>query len=226
MRKLSYRNKHILMETIYKDRSIPVRLGLDLNHLLLILREAISLFSTETELQNAARLKSEQLAALYEQDEQITEEDLDQICTILETFVSSPRDELPPSLVAYVHTYVGLIRQDQRRYTCAVTSFLKALWVRTAAHDPAEQIAVATHRLGVAYGLAGELNQAASLLSKALQHYEDAQVPGDHHFIRLAKKSLGNYHLRQGDAVEEKQHHQTIRGVFKALSQNSLEVGV
>jgi tetratricopeptide (TPR) repeat protein len=211
------------MEKIYSNRTITVCFELDLDHLNLILYEAIALFSSDEELIEMARLKSRHLSAIYQKKEKLTEDDLDQICTILETFLSST-SVLPAPVVAHVHTYIGLIRQHQERYDCAIDSLLKALWVRTSAQEPADHIAVASHRLGLAYGLASNVGQASSLLQKALQHYQEAHVPRDHGFVLSAKQNFEKYEARKV-LLKLLVQSKTLMNT-KQLSQNHIDVDV
>jgi tetratricopeptide (TPR) repeat protein len=184
------------METIYRNRVVPVCIGLDLDHLTLILHEAIPLFSIDSELMEIAQMQYMHLTAVCEEKEKLSEDDLDQIAIILETFVSSTKD-LPPMVVAYAHTYIGLVRQHQERYPSAIDSLLKTLWVQTSAHEPADRIAVSSHRLGLAYGASSDFVQASSLLKKALQLYEEAHVPRYHQFVLSAKRGLAQFEARK-----------------------------
>jgi tetratricopeptide (TPR) repeat protein len=186
------RNKRNLIETVHENREIPVCLGLDADHLDLILRETIPRFSIDKELIAMAQFLSMQLSSISEKELQHTEYVLEQIASILETFLSST-DALPPAVVAYVHTYLGLIDLQLKQHSSAINHLLKALWIRTSAHEPEDHIAVASHRLALAYGAALEFSKATSLLQRALQQYDEARVPRDHLFVKHARKSLEKY---------------------------------
>jgi tetratricopeptide (TPR) repeat protein len=168
-------------------------LGLDADHLDLILRETIPRFSIDKELIAMARFLSMQLS---EKELKHTEYVLEQIAAILETFLSST-DALPPAVVAYVHTYLGLVDLQLKQHSSAINHLLKALWIRTSAHEPEDHIAVAQHRLALAYGAALEFSKATSLLQRAHQHYDEARVPRHHLFVKHARNSLEKYKVQR-----------------------------
>jgi tetratricopeptide (TPR) repeat protein len=202
-----------LTETIYENREISVCLGLDVDHLDLILRETIPRFSIDDELIAMARFLSMQVFIICGKEQKPTEDDLEQIAPILETFLSST-DELPPAVVAYVHTYLGQIDQQLKRHSSAINHFLKALWIRTSAHEPEDHIAVASHRLALAYGEALEFSEATSLLQRAIQHYDEAHVPRDHLFAKHARESLEKYEF-QTELVQRARIASVIESVIE-----------
>jgi tetratricopeptide (TPR) repeat protein len=97
---------------------------------------------------------------------------------------------------------VGLLRARQKRYDCAIQSYLKALWVQTSSVDARDSlnIAITENRLGLAYGKCGDLLQAISLLEKTLEHYDKAKMKADHHCVVEAQTALLDFrsrHLQQ-----------------------------
>lgn len=217
-----------LLETVYSHRVVPAGNGLDMEHLVVILADAIPEFCKDQDLVHMARSKARQLTMKYRQHDEdnhdyfhrqqqhqhhhegqcFAEDDLEDVAMILEDFLGSTQS-LPPTLVAYVHTYIGLVRQYEERYSSAVVSLLKALWIRKSSHEEADQLAVSCHRLGLVYGLAGDLDQATTLLQRALEYYHEAHVSNDHEFVVGARKSLEHFEQKKSNSQELKDSSRT-----------------
>lgn len=129
--------------------------------------------------------------------------ELEQIASVLETFLYTTSD-LPAGVVAYVHTYLGLIRQQQERFGIAIESLIKALWIRRSAGQSFELIAVASHRLGVAYSLAENYTNAKAALKQAIEYYARTGLSEDHEFVVLAKNQLFDIKTRSSRASTKK----------------------
>lgn len=204
-----------LLETIYSDRVVPVGNGLDINHLVLVLAEAIPQFSNDSELMQTARRKARYLIENFPDRKHgtaLSDDDLEDVAMILEDFLCST-ENIPPNVVAYVHTYIGLVRQYQERYSSAIVSLLKALWIRKASHEEADRLAVSCHRLALVYGLAGDFEQATTLLERAIQYYDMAHISKDHHFVAGAKKSLESFEQRRASlSHQEPSEHESGLG--------------
>lgn len=197
-----------LLETVYSHRVVPVGNGLDIEHLVMVLAEALPEFCPNQELVQMAREKARYLTRTYGQSHHkqrqpsLSDDDLEDVAMILEDFLGST-EALPPTVVAYVHTYIGLVRQYQERYSSAIVSLLRALWIRKSAHDEPDRLAVSCHRLGLVYGLAGDFEQAKSLLDRAILYYEQAHIAKDHHFVVGAKRSLEHFQQKKAMGSEE-----------------------
>lgn len=208
-----------LLETVYNHRVVPAGNGLDMEHLVVILAEAIPEFCKNQDIVHMARSKARHLATKYRHDDDnhhhnhnkhhhregqcFADEDLEDVAMILEDFLGST-ESLPPSLVAYVHTYIGLLRQYEERYSSAIVSLLKALWIRKSSHEEADQLAVSCHRLGLVYGLASDFDQATNLLQRALDYYHEANISNDHEFVVGARKSLEHFEQKKSSSQELK----------------------
>lgn len=101
---------------------------------------------------------------------------------------------LPPCLLAKVHTTLGLLRQATWGPMSAIENLQKALWIRTKTTSPPppprgssssssyassscfapQEVGMAAHRLALAYGAAGKKDEARSLLQAALDNYQRA----------------------------------------------------
>jgi tetratricopeptide (TPR) repeat protein len=222
---------HQLLETVYSHRVVPVGNGLDLDHLLLVLAEAIPQFSTDTELVQMARTKARYLAETFPDAKQgtaLSDDDLEDVAMILEDFLSSTKN-MPPDMVAYVHTYIGLVRQYQERYSSAVVSLLKALWIRKASHEEADRLAVSCHRLGLVYGLAGDFEQATTLLERAIQYYDEAHIAKGHHFVTGARKALESFEHKRStcsnrELIERHEGAGPSEPKLRRISQGDIEL--
>lgn len=87
---------------------------------------------------------------------------------------------IPPYLLATVHTTMGLLRQAIWGPKCAIENLQKALWIRIKTTPrrgsnvtcfAPQETAMACHRLALAYGAAGRKDEARSLLQAALDNY-------------------------------------------------------
>lgn len=213
IRSSSYRNKHTLIDTLYPNRTVSAELGLNLEQLELILREAIKLYSDDEELIEMAMIHSQNVQTALENERRLSVDQVDQIATVLETFVSCST-EAPSTLVAHVHTKIGLLQLLQENFNSAINHLLKALWIRNNAQESADRLALASHRLGLAYGMSSNFFQATSLLEKAIQCYDEAHVPASHHLVLSAKQSHQKYQgrrqslmLSQHQQSHHNQHH-------------------
>jgi len=201
---------------------------LDIEHLVVILAEAIPVYCKDDDLVQTARIKARQLTVKYDEQYQqqhhqqhyhqkmqqqqnnddegllIADDDLEDVAMILEDFLGTT-ESIPPSLVAYVHTYIGLVRQYEERYASAIVSLLKALWIRKSSHEEADRLAVSCHRLGLVYGLAGDFEKAINLLNRAIEYYQEANVSDDHPFVMGASNSITLFEERKSSSQELKQ---------------------
>lgn len=178
------------VEPLFDEVSAEVVLDLDMDHLDIILRNVIKHFSDNRSLIKTARNLSYKVGAVKKPvGKRIGGVNLEDIAEVLETALST-LVELPTAVVAYIHTYLGMIHQQENRYDLAIASFVKALWLRRSAHQPVELIAVASYRLGLAYALNGDVVNAKAALKQAIQFYSKAPMPMDHEFVLAAQNHL------------------------------------
>jgi tetratricopeptide (TPR) repeat protein len=165
----------------------PLNIELELDQVEVIIRDVIPTYSKDKELvEMASQFCRSKNRSKWSGD------DFDEIVSMMNSFFDCA-PSLPPSLVAFVHTSIGLIRHKQHEYTCAIESFLKALWLMSAAQEPSEQIGVALHRLSMAYGRIGENRQAQKLLEQALINYDRASLSKSHASVIAASERLQRY---------------------------------
>ena len=231
-----------LLETVYSHRVVPAGNGLDMEHLVVILAEAIPEFCKDHDLVHMARSKARQLAMKYRDHDEdghphshkpqhqqqhngqcFADEDIEDVVMILEDFLGSTQS-LPPSLVAYVHTYIGLVRQYEERYSSAIVSLLKALWIRKSSHEEADQLAVSCHRLGLVYGLAGDLDQATTLLQRSLDYYQEANIANEHEFVVGARRSLDHFEQKKSSSQELKDSSSSRTGLLSGTGRDLWEI--
>ncbi|CAB9512681.1 expressed unknown protein [Seminavis robusta] len=125
-----------------------------------------------------------------------TDDELNEIVEMFGAILNGSDQELPPKAVAQIHSYVGLLRVQQRRYACSIQSYLKALWLQTSSTRDPLNIAITENRLGLSYGMSGNLPQAISLLEKSLEHYETAGLKPDHYVVDDAQAALSEFRSR------------------------------
>mmetsp|Transcript_1675 Transcript_1675/g.2274 ORF Transcript_1675/g.2274 Transcript_1675/m.2274 type:complete len:229 (-) Transcript_1675:147-833(-) len=155
------------------------------------------------------------LTAATQENEGLAPEVTDAVLNALGEAVQHPG--LPVQVVACVHTYIGLLRQSQGEYLCAVQSLMKALWLETSSFHPegGAQIGLTLHRLAVAYRKNGNNKQAISLLDKAMQIYTGCGFANDHQFFShaLEEKQFAKEHLED----RERRCHSTTTLCLKSL---------
>jgi hypothetical protein len=102
----------------------------------------------------------------------------------LSTVLDAPfSQELSPSEVAEIHSFIGLIKEVHGNYDVACQSYVKALWIAshtqaTAPQNfPKDQVAVILCRLGNAYGRNGNHEQMQYLHDKAAEINGENTVP-------------------------------------------------
>lgn len=228
-----------LLETVYSHRVLPAGNGLDMEHLAVILAEAIPEFCKDRDLVHMARSKARHLAMKYRHQAHhhsyyhhnphhhesicFADDDLEDVAMILEDFLGSTQS-LPPCLVAYVHTYIGLVRQYEERYSSAIVSLLKALWIRKSSHEEADQLAMACHRLGLVYGLAGDLDQATNLLQRAVDYYHEANIANDHEFVVGARRALESFEQKKSSSQELKDSSSSRTGLLSGASRDLWQI--
>jgi len=118
---------------------------------------------------------------------------------------------LPPRLVAYIHSTIGLVRQLQGENERAIGSLMKALWLETASYEPdAELVGLAVHRLGIIYGRNGNYEEARVMLEKAGMIYKSAGLRDDHPFMTNVIEELEALALKHERALSQSE---SLRGI-------------
>jgi tetratricopeptide (TPR) repeat protein len=111
------------------------------------------------------------------------------IITILLEVLDSPT--VPPKLVSYLHSTIGLLYLTENQTKLAIQSFTKALWVETTMQSPDEvDVGLTLHRLAVCHARLGDSEGASSLFEKALNQYKESPLKNDHSYIRHAQQEL------------------------------------
>lgn len=181
-----------LVETIYEGVTMDVSLEIDPAHIDVILTRVIMDFSRSSKLIKTARSLSYKIGPVRQAvGKRIGGVEWEEIAVVLEMLLSSTKG-LPGSVVAYVYTYLGMIRQRQKRFDMAVDAFVKALWIRKSSNQSPELIAVASYRLGAAYCLNNDKENAMAALKQAIQHFSSpsATISMDHDLVLATQNKL------------------------------------
>jgi tetratricopeptide (TPR) repeat protein len=176
----------------FRQRHVQGTLGLNLPDFLRILRDVIPKYSDDKELIEVSQYHFKSIAARNTELRFWHGDDLEEIVSVMNAFIGSA-PSLPPSIVGLVHSTIGLIRQQQREYKCAIESLQKALWIKNSSRETPEEIGMALHRLGMAYSFAGDPAEACSLLKKAMANYDRANLAKNHPLMVTAKEKIEKY---------------------------------
>ena len=194
-------------ESFRKASNRAINVGLQIEKLEILLCETSKEFcESDTRVQQICTHFSGLAARKHFSNKELSRVELGEIVDMLKEILNtSPR--LPAQLVAYIHSTIGLIRQLRGENECAIHSFMKALWIATATHDPnAEEIGLTVHRLGIVHGRNRDYNEAATLLEKALAIYRCGGMTENHPYLASATREL------------EELRPKLDRGLLKALS--------
>lgn len=110
---------------------------------------------------------------------------------------------LSPTLIADIHSTIGLLYQTQKNMKQAISSFTKALWVQAKNKGAASQvdIALSIHRTGLCHSGLGNHDIAIVLLKKALKLYENSSLKAKHPYVMHAREELKQVEEMQRLAV-------------------------
>eukprot|EP00934_Nitzschia_sp_Nitz4_P000733 Nitzschia sp. Nitz4//scaffold45_size130396//122373//123149//NITZ4_003474-RA/size130396-processed-gene-0.203-mRNA-1//1//CDS//3329552473//733//frame0 len=178
-----------VVEPLWENKMRVVSIDFDMAAIHVILVDTIKKYSKDEKLKCSARLLSNSLEGVGKRLGNVVVGGLDATANIIEAFLSSTPD-LPPNVVAFVHTHMGMIRRRQDRLDDAIESLVKALWIRRSAGQAPELIAVACYQLGVTYRLAGKNTNAVATLRQSIQFYHKAGFSKDHDYIAAAQRQL------------------------------------
>lgn len=190
-----------------KHSSSVLNCGLDLDQLERFLRFTLPRYCTDVELATMSTETFDGLARRCSSNGPDARcNDLMNAATVMDTFIRvSPA--LPISVVFETHSLIGLTRESVGEYTMSTLAFMKALWIASSAPEEVIRplfLAVTLHRLGRAYGLSGNSEEAKYLLLKACDHYNRANVGKDHPCLLDAKNELDVYEGRCAKAAPER----------------------
>ena len=125
--------------------------------------------------------------------------------------------ELSDCLKCEMHTYLGLVYLEQRNHSAAVDTLTKALWYQSKSPTDKLGVALANHRLGVAYGRKRNYELALGLIGRAIEVYESEDAPAD---IYVAAKSDRHEFLEQEQLalLLKKRPHEIRRTVSESVA--------
>ena len=119
-----------------------------------------------------------------------TREELCDIISALQELLSSVQ-EPSSTLVAEVHSTIGIIHQRLHHDARATQSFLQALWVQTATDDVSPvTLGLTKMRLALAYGRKGQNQEAVNVLQSCMADFEKGGLGDDHELVLKASEAL------------------------------------
>ena len=123
---------------------------------------------------------------------ELTRDEMNDIADILNLILNTS-PQLPPKLVAYVHSTIGLVRQLIGENDSAIISLTKALWLETATQNPDTcEIGLTVHRLGISHGRNRNYPEALVMLKKALLIYKVAGLETNHTYVTNANEEFAH----------------------------------
>jgi hypothetical protein len=130
------------------------------------------------------------------------------LITFLNAFLSSVSSPvLPPSLLADIHSCIGMLKAKTSRRDSAVRHLMTALWIQKRAKVETIDIAVTKHRLALAYIGNQDYSSAANLLEEAFADYGRAQMKLDHPCRADAQRSLRHIRPKKPLLLSSESHH-------------------
>lgn len=100
------------------------------------------------------------------------------MCSWLVHLVATSVD-LPTDVLAEVHFFIGLIREEFQEYPAATQSFLNCLFLQSQQKEDPEKVAKTLYRLGNSYGRQGLLDEKKSSWKRAFEFMGDALTPDE-----------------------------------------------
>lgn len=143
-----------------------------------------------------------------------TQAELFDIISALQELLSTV-EEPSSTMVADVHSTIGIIHQRLNHDARATQSFLQALWVQTSCDDvPPVTLGLTKMRLALAYGRKGQNSEAISTLEKAISDFRLAGLDDDHELVAKATEALQAFHM----AVIHKLHRRNSRRISQGAA--------
>lgn len=107
--------------------------------------------------------------------------ELEYMCIWLVNLVTkeSSSGSLPSDVLAEVHFFIGLIREELQDYPAAVQSFVNCLFLQSQNQEPAEKVAKTLYRLGNSYGRIGKAKEKKSNWKRAFALMGDPLEPDE-----------------------------------------------
>jgi len=102
------------------------------------------------------------------------------------------KQTLSPTLVADIHSTIGLLYHAQNDMKRAIRAFTMALWIQAHNKVSARQveIALSIHRIALCHSSIGNYDVAIALLKKALAMYKDSRLKGKHPYMVQGQEEL------------------------------------
>jgi len=184
-------------ESFNKRNQRQLSVDLQLTKLEALLTQTAPDFCQDRELADTIRHQFHGLAAQkHFSNCELTRDEINELVDILNLVLQfSP--ELPPMLVAYVHSTIGLARQLIGDNDGAIGSFTKALWIETSTKNhEAIEIGLTVHRLAICHGRKMNYPEALVMLNKALMIYEVAGLDQSHPYVSNAREEARNLRMQ------------------------------
>ena len=175
------------VESFHRRAHRLLSVGLQIEKLETLLTRIAPEFCEDRELMDSIQQQFRGLAARkHFRNRELTRDEMNDIVDILNLILNTS-PQLPPKLVAYVHSTIGLVRQLVGENDSAIISLTKALWLETATQNPDTcEIGLTVHRLGISHGRNRNYPEALVMLKKALLIYKVAGLEPNHTYVTNA----------------------------------------
>lgn len=190
-------------------------IGLQLDKLEELLCSTIQPYCRENEGRHCRR----QFGGISEQ-ESLSRCDIQEIVSILREVLDAP--SMPSSLVAKIHSTIGVLHLSEGETQLAIRSFTKALWIQTSLQSPvnrARNVGITLHRLAICRAQLGDADEAQSLLNKVLALYKASSKKKDLQ-MEHAQEELDRLQLEKSNKPERNLRRKSNEGMTVKLHAN------
>lgn len=133
----------------------------------------------------------------------LSRNEIQEIIVLLKTVLDTSRT-VSPSILANIHSTIGLLCQVQRHTNLAIHSFTISLWIQSKQGSNQIDIALSIHRIALCHSSLGHFDVATFLLKRALDLYSESRLCKRHPFMIHAKEELE--HVEETQRLSHRAH--------------------
>ena len=129
------------------------------------------------------------LSLAMQSSSSLSRTEIDGIISILIDVLNNSSSDMPCTLVAYIHSTIGLLKLTDGETRLAIQSLTKALWIQTSLQSLNHtSVGDTLYRLAVCHVKLGEQEEAQTLLEKTLRLYKQCTLKNDGRVVRAQEE--------------------------------------